>query len=60
MSILHPWIVIDGNTKPPFMLCERCGDREALGVPVSVTFLCKVMTLFANDHRKCKEERTEA
>lgn len=49
-----PWIILDPEMKPPSMLCQRCGKREAIGMPISISFFGDVARLFIGLHKDCK------
>lgn len=46
-------VVVSYNTQPPVFLCTRCGDSEALELPVRMARLSKLCRAFTLKHEDC-------
>jgi hypothetical protein len=55
MIKIPSWILIDGNTGDA--VCERCGTREKVPLPMPITAFVKWAEYFGEKHKMCVRRR---
>jgi hypothetical protein len=49
------WTVISYAQQPPTLLCTRCGDSQALTLPMEISRLTEMVNAFGDRHRTCQD-----
>lgn len=49
-----PWVVLQYDVQPPELRCKRCGSREVVNLPMSISFLTGWMREWSKRHKDCE------
>ena len=52
---IKPWLFLDYSANPCRMVCQRCGQSEAVNFPMPVSSVSKFAEYFSDRHQFCKE-----
>jgi len=47
----YDYVVVDGNTNE--IVCENCGERQKLKMPMSIDIFSRVCRFFIDSHKGC-------